>query len=338
MGAMSRYPLVAAALSVVLAAAPPAAAQTKPPKQASLSNLLKAAYSLRRQGKFKAASAAYEAILRRLTKKSPYFKHKFPIAMELAELYKVTGQERKAIRLFRRNHDTKREIETLLAMKDKKRHEEALVVARLMKYREGEALANGKLGKAEVGLKLLEGQGKKYARARGELLLQLKRYKEAADQFFAARDYHAQAKALSLTSDTKQARRAWEDAVDKIKFRIKEQVRPKLKKAKAAFKAAKPGVARERTRLFLARCYAEASEAYRQWAASFAGVGNGKNAVRTAKTALKYLAQQRSTLEDLAGGGDAYGKQAVKAFGIPGRVAEIQAEQKKYETLPQSPK
>ncbi len=304
--------------------------------QASPHDLLKAAYLLRRQGKYKQACAAFESLLRML-KKSPFKK---PIALETADLYKVMGDERKALLLYRRNRDTTREIETLLNWKGPKpadRLKEALTVARLVKNARGEALALVKLGKTAQAIQIFKAQG--LHRDHAELLMAQKSYIQAADLFYKASAFFEQGEALELAGKAKEAKRAFEDAAEKIKYRLKEETLPAVKKTRREKKVAeKAGNAnrREKARHDLAARYGDLSRDFQRWAKCLSVAGDPKRAVKAASSALKHARKQKALLED---GDDLYGKAAVETlFGLSARLKALEGALTQYQqALPKAP-
>lgn len=288
-------------------------------------DLLNLAYSLRRKGEFREAAAIFEQALRRLGR-GP---RKREVALEVAELYRVTKQPVRALLLYRRNHDTARELQTLLEMGelDQERWEEAVTVARLVKDPAAEARALVKLGRTQEALRLLDAQAGDFAAVKAEVLLAAKRYKEAAALFAKVEDFYRQAKALQQQG-APEAKRAFNDAVVQLEFEAKE-TRLQVVRAKREFEQVPTAVARERARLRLAEAYGAFAEDYRRLADAYFHAGRDPATARAlAGNAVKFLQQQRQTLED--GGGDAYGKEAVVALGIEARIAEIQAESSKY--------
>jgi len=317
---MSAKHLSAALFAAAVFAVSPVFAQQK----VDADQLLMAAYSLRRRGKFAAAGAAFEQVLERMAKS----KAKEELAQEAAQLFRVSGRLDKALWLYRRNHDYVREIDVLFEMG---RNEDALTVARLEKYPKGEALALATLGKVDEGLKLLTGRG--LAVARGELLTELGRFQDAATAFEQAEMYYEQAHALSQAG--LDARRAYEDALIQLRPHMKEVTLEDVKKSSAFYSKAPDGITRERARLKLAQAYGALAEDYRRLAEVYVGAREPVHkAIKLAENAITFLKRQRATLEDAKEGGDAFGKEAAKNLKIAEKLREVEAEIQKYKGLP----
>jgi tetratricopeptide (TPR) repeat protein len=324
------------ALALVLLTALPALAQD----QKTLNKLLVAAYSLRRRGKFRASAAAYEQVLAKVKDKTA----KRVLSLEAARLYVVMDRPEKALLLYRRNHDIVREISLLFSLDDEKRTKEALTICRYVNYPRGEAMALAKLGKsaatpaaasaaAAEALKIMELQGLQVERA--TLMHELKRYGEAAKVFEGIQDFYRQAKALQASGATKDAERAFEDAIEQIRFALRDP-NGSLKRVKAIKKlheAAKTGVVRERTRLALAVAYGQLAGDYRRLAESYSGSNRAEytaKAPQLAKNALSFLVKQKTLFEDADGGGDAFGKVEVLKRGVDTTIAKVEAEIARY--------
>lgn len=315
--------LIVTALLLALAPAPVWAQGRQGP---STDDLLNVAYSLRRKGDFREAAAIFEQTLNRLGREPA---RKREVALEVAELYRVTNQPVRALLLYRRNHDNARELEMLLEMgeQDRQRWEEAVTVARLVKAPAAEARALAKLGRTQEALRLLDAQAGDFTAVKAEVLLAAKRYKEAAALFAKVEDFYRQAKALQQLG-APEAKRAFNDAVVQVEFEVKE-ARLRAGRAKQEFDQIPGVVGRERARLRLAEAYGTLAEDYRRLADAYFHAGRDPATARVlANNAVKYLKDQRQTLEDR--GQDAYGKEAVVALGIEARIAEIQAEASKY--------
>ncbi|MGE0713736.1 MAG: hypothetical protein AB7N76_34505 [Planctomycetota bacterium] len=301
-----------------------------------LSDLLRGAYKNRREGNFVVAAMALEGILERLDRKSP---QRHPLAMELAQLFIVMGKPYRAVVVYRKEKDVPREIATLLSMKQEKRTKEALTLARLERYGQGEARALVALGQTDEALGVLLKGGKALASERGELLLTLKRYKEANEAFGESEDYYGQARALEMIPESReQAKHRYEDAGTQLKLYLKLDALPRRARAEAAYKKAASGPDRERARLYLAQCYGELGDACRRWAKCFAGSANPRKkeqALKSGDRALGFYKLQRDTLEDRAvGGGDLYGIKAVEVLGVAKAIQETEADLAKYQAMP----
>ncbi len=318
-----------APLLLLLLLPQPSAAQAR--QQTAAEKMLGVAFSLRRAGEFRAAAAMFDQVLQRLARDP----RKRQVAHEAAQLYLVMGEPVKALLLYRKNHDYDHELEILLDLgeQDRRRWEEALTVARLVKHPEGEARALSKLGRHAEALRILDAQGGRLDRVKAEVLLAAGRAREAAALFGSLEDYYRQAKALQQARDA-GASRAWQDAVAQLEFTAKNESMAAVRRAKQAFDQAQGGVARERARLLLAEAYGKFAEDYRRLAEAFFNAGRPPSVARQlAGNAVKFLKLQRQTLEDAQGqgGGDAYGVAAVKAWGLEARIAEVQAEASKYQ-------
>jgi tetratricopeptide (TPR) repeat protein len=294
--------------------------------------LIVAAYSLRRRGKFVAAAAAFEQIIPRLEKKAD----KRFVALEAAELFRVMGKPEKAIKLYRKNNDVPREIETLLELGTDKAKQDALTISRYVKYPRGEARALAKLGKTDEALALMAKHG--LERDRAKLLVELGRHAEAAAAYEAMRDFYQQARALERAGRQREAERAYEDAVVKQRADMREKGSSLqlVRTLEDMYGKAKSGVTRERTRLALAKAYGALGQDYRELASAYALSARrdyvGK-APTLATNALNFYRRQRELLEDEAGGGDAFGAKAVTQQGLPELIAEVQSEIERYQGM-----
>lgn len=294
----------------------------------ALSDLHKKAFGLRRNGKLAAAGLALEEILGRL---APNSTHRQAIALELAQIYVVTGRYYSAVVVYRKIQDVPREIETLLATGKEQFAREALAVSRHVKYPLGEARALLKLGKTAEALGVLTKAGQPLARERGRLLLQLQRYPEAAAAFADANDFLGQAQAVGY-ADRRKASRLYEDAGEQLKLKLKHELIPQAKAAKERAEGARDSISAERARIYYAQTLGVIGQTYREWAQCFAGAGDKPKAIRSAEKALEYLATQKERLED--GGLDAFGKLAVDALGVSEAMRAVQADLTRYQALP----
>lgn len=303
--------------------------QPRAAKPMKLSELRRAACGLRREGKLSAAALAFEQILRRLKRTS---RLRRPIALETAQLYLVMGKPYMAVAVYRREKDVIREIATLLAIGTEKRTKEALTIARLEGYKVGEANALHALGQTEEALKVLERAGKPGLQRKGELLLAVKRYKEAAEAFALCEDFFGQAVANEMVPNPDKAKRLYEDAVSRIRLNLKTEALPRWTQARDLFKSAKGGTAAESARLFLAQSYGEVGGLFRKLAKCYAGAGDKQKAIKSAQKAEQFLKRQRSTLED--NGLDKYGRKAAEQMGVNKAITEVGEELTSYQALP----
>ncbi len=295
-----------------------------------LNQLLGAAYLLRRRGKFVAATAAYEQVLAKVKDKTS----KQVLSREVARLYVVMDRPEKALLLYRRTHDIVREIDLLLALKDDKRTQEALTICRYVNYPRGEALALARLGQSAEALKIMELKGLTAERAK--LLHELGRFEEAAKVFEGLQDFYGQAKALKAAGARRPAERAFEDAIEQIRFALRDANGnlKRVKKIKQLHKAASTGLTRERTRLALAAAYELLADDYRRLAECYAFSNRAEYTAKAAKlgaNALKFLRLEKTLFEDPEGGGDEYGKQEVAKRHLDVTIAVVEAEVASYQ-------
>ena len=315
-------------------AAAPAVGQNQ-----DLNKLLVAAYSLRRRGKFVAATAAYEQVLAKVKDKTT----KRVLAHEVARLYVVMDRPEKALLLYRRSHDIVREIDLLLSLEDDKRTQEALTICRYVNYPRGEALALARLKGAnpkealklkEEALKLMELKGLPADRAK--LLHDLGRFDQAAKVYEGIQDFYGQAQALKAAGARKPAERAFEDAIEQIRFALRDANGnlKRVKKIKQLHKDASTGLIRERTRLALAAAYERLAGDYRRLAECYAFSNRPEYTTKAAKlgaNALKFFRQEKELFEDSDGGGDAYGSQEVLRRDLDATIATVEAEVASYQ-------
>lgn len=324
-----RHFLLASSLLLLLAGSSAADEPQPTPSaapKARLSSVLKEAYALRSQGKLPAAALGLEEVFSRLKAES---EHRRPVGLELAQLYLVMGRPKRAIEVYRRLKDVALEVEALLSQADAKSHREALVVARAAKYRLGEARALAKLGKKEEALRAL-GEAPELAGERGKLLLELRRYADAAQAFKAANDDFGRAKA-TWPLDRDQAKRFLEDAISRFELTSKHELEPDLAKAKKRLKEAK-GVEKTRLRIFYAQCLGQRAQLLRKWSQAAARIGDRDQAVAKAKAALENLRAQRMFLTNRDR--DAFGVQAAKVLGVDSAISAATAELERRQAPP----
>jgi len=290
--------------SLLLAVAPLAAGQ-------SADELLKAAYGFRRQGEYELAAVSFEQALDRM----PRSARKRAVALEAAELFRTMDRLDKALLLFRRNHDVRREVELLMEMG---RAKEALAVSRLVRYPKGEALASAALGQVDYAVEVLEAGG--YDQALAELLRDERRYREAAEAFARAEDYYHQARCLRYARDRGGARRAYEDAREQVMFRLQHESLPAIERAKQAFRRAPDGVRREQSRWALAQAYEQAGEDYERLGEIYLRTGRDR-AADLLELAVTCVEKQRDTLLDR--GQDAFGREVVARLGLDDLLSRL---------------
>ena len=284
------------------------------PPPPSSRDLTRAAYSLRRQGHLVEAAAAFERLLEGMPRNDlkPF------LAKELAELYEVMGEREKALLLYRRNHDYPNEFKLLFEMG---RANEALAVARLVKYSLGEAKALVALGQPEEALTILRSKG--HQRELAEQLDRMGRFADAAAVYGQLQDFSAQAEALERAGARREARRAYEEAQIAQENALRRTVIPNLQQAQGALSNAPDGITRERVRLELARRLQIASESYERLGTIYSKVGEAEKSTRALTAALRSTERQRDLLLD--NGGDVYGQQRVQRLQLDGRIRDLQA-------------
>lgn len=304
----------------------PAAARATP------DTLLKLAYSLRRKGEFGAASAIFDQLLRQLDRKDA---RRGDVVREAAELHAAAGKPVRALLTYRRNHHVTSEVDLLLEMgaSDRKRWEEALTVARLVHYARGEILALARLGRHEEALQRLETYGGRFVRLKAEVLAAQGRHREAAAVYASLEDFFTQAQELQAAGNPTAARRAFQDAVVQLEFSVKHESKPAVVRCRRQLEQAPDGITRERARLALAEAYGGFALDYRRLAQCYVLAGKDRQAAAAfARNAARFYRQQQQMLEDERGGGDAFGRERVKALGLPGTIAETEAEAERYGT------
>lgn len=309
-----------AALLALLLLASPALAQAQQPTTTQLNprDAARAAYSLRRQGRFDAAGAAFEALLEALPREAR--DEKRLVGFETAEMYKVTGRLDKALQLYRANHDFAGEFEVLFLLN---RVDEALTVARLVRYPRGEAEALARLGRVDEALRLLEERG--LNRERAELLMSAGRYPEAARAYADLSDFYQQAQALEAAGDAGGARRAYDDAKIQIADHWRNEKKPALDRFEAQLSQAPDGIARERARLRLARALGEASVTFERLALVYQRTGEPPEKVaQICANAKTFTERQRDRLLDAAPAPDLYGQEMVRFLSLPDRIATLE--------------
>lgn len=315
--------LFPAPLALLVLAGVAAAQQPGQASQVGVRDLERVAYSLRRLGKFPAAGASFEQLLEAM----PKGPEKRLVGAEAAELFRVTGRLDRALMLYRRNHDFAGEFEVLFEMG---RNDEALTVARLVKYPKGEAQALARLGRTDEALQLFERHG--LARERAELLARSGRNAEAARAFLQLRDFYRQGQALEAMGNTAAARRAYDDASIQLSDDLRHEWLPRLQRAEQVLRAAPDAITRERARMQLARVLGQVSEQYEKLALVYARTGQpADKAVQLAQNAKRFVERQRDTLIDAGGGApDQFGEKAVQYFGLPARIAALEARCQEY--------
>lgn len=320
-------------LLVLLLGAPTVApAQEEQPAatRSTPETLLKLAYSLRRKGEFSASAAIFDQLLRKLGKKDP---RRGEVVRELAQLYRATGKPVQALLTYRRNNHFVSEVDLLIEMgaSDRKRWEEALTVARLVRYVRGEIVALGKLGRYDEALQRLEAFAGRFVRDKAELLAAQGKHREAAGVYATLEDFYNQARELQTAGNATAARRAYQDAVVQLEFAVKHESRPKVVGLRRQFQQAQDGIARERARLALAEAFGQFAEDYRRLAEAYVAAGRDRAAAAAfAKNAVRFYTQQRSVLADERGGGDAFGRAMIEFLQLEATIAEVQGEADRY--------
>ncbi|RMG10808.1 MAG: hypothetical protein D6731_16775 [Planctomycetota bacterium] len=321
--------ILASLLLLLPIGVPPARAQEQL-REERLRELLVAAYSLRRRGQFQAAATAYEELLRKVANKDA----KRILAREAAELFVTMGRPRDAVAIYRRNHDLRREIDTLLAMDDPKGAKDALTISRYVRYPRGEVLALSKLGQHEEALARATAS-EDLGRERGDVLMELGRYREAATAYGQAREYLLRARALSKAGLVEEAKSAYRDAIARLRLSLRDPQGSlqRVRRIKAKYEEAPDGLTRERARLALAKAYGLLARDYRRLAEAYAGSGEPGERAKAAKlaaNALKFYRKRKELLEDRVGGGDAYGAKIVADEGLDRLIEEVRAEAERY--------
>jgi tetratricopeptide (TPR) repeat protein len=316
--------LLLALAGAAAAQQPPAAGAQVDPRQ-----MIVAAYSLRRAGSYPAAAAAFEAALQAM----PRGPEKRLVGAEAAELFKVIGRLDKALLLYRQNHDFAGEFEVLFALN---RDEEALSVARLVKYPKGEADALARLGRVDEALAILA-QQPALAKDRAKLLFDSHRFSEAAQAYSQLGDYFSQAKALEALGDPRGSRRAFEDAKMQVSDDLRHTFLPRLKYAEDALAKAPDGVSRERARLLLARVLGDLADQYEHLALIYARTGQPPEKCAQLAQNAKGLVQRRKDvlLDVIPGrGADQYGTRAVDYYHLDDRIADLDRQARQYAAMP----
>lgn len=312
-----------APLAVLLLAGAASAQQPGQANQVGVRDLERVAYSLRRMGKDQAAGASFEQLLEAM----PKGPEKRLVGAETAELFRVYGRLNRALMLYRRNHDFAGEFEVLFEMN---RNDEALTVARLVKYPKGEAQALARLGRVDEALRIFEQQGLR--RERAELLAKSGRNAEAARAFGELRDFYGQGQALEAMGNAAAARRAYEDASIQLTDDLRHEWLPRLQRAEEVLNRAPDAITRERARMRLAKVLGQVSEQYEKLALVYARTGQpAEKAVQLAQNAKRFVERQRDALIDATGPSpDKYGERAVTYFGLPARIAALEARCQEY--------
>lgn len=318
---------------VALAASPfsiVAAQEGDPQPEAQAYDLLKGAYSLRRMGKLDAAAATFESALDAM----PRGLDKRMVAEDLVDLFRCMSPPRldRALHLYRRNHDVPGEFAILF---ETNKADEALAVARLIKYPRGEALALAKLGKVQEAVQLLDQKG--LAKEKAEVLAAAKRHADAANAYFVLQDFYAQGEQLELARNAQGARRAFEDARTTLVDTVRE-ANDTVKRGQAAYDGAQGGVRREQARARLAKAQAAAAAAYEKLAHVYSKTGQPADKTsKLAENAAKLVEKQRETLLDRAAGGDKFGEAMVAALKLDERIAQLQQKAREYAAAPPAP-
>jgi tetratricopeptide (TPR) repeat protein len=261
-----------------------------------------------------AATVAFEEALRDMPK-SP---EKKVISLDLADLYLTIGRWEQAVMLFRVNHDIPREFEVMM---QRKQYDQALTLARLVRYPKGEGEALAYLGKRDEGLRVLERAG--LHRERAELLYKMRRYPQAAQVYGLIPDNYWKARCLERARKSAEARQAYEDAREGVMFDLREEVLPKVKHARKAFDRAREGVTREQARIKLAEANGEAAAAYEKLAVIYARTKRPK-ADQLFDNAVRFVQRQIDGLLDEQGGvQDAFGALKVDKLKLRERQETI---------------
>lgn len=312
---------------------PPPPATEPPPGTLSETDAERAAYSMRRLGHLLPASVAYDKLLEVL----PAGPERRLVGAEATELARVMGRLDKVLKLCRKNRDVRGEIEVLFELK---RVDEALSVARLLRYPKGEVEALARLGKIEEALRLCQKHDLQVEAA--EVLARAGRHAEAAEAFAAlpSPDYYRQAQLLETMGDQTRAKRAYADAQIQLMDDLQHQWLPRLQRAEEHLRRAPDVVARERSRMGVARALGQVSEQYERLAVVFARTSQPLDrTVLLAQNAKRFTERQVQTILDQgAQVPDEYGKKLVEHLKLPARIAALERWIKEREKAPPPPR
>lgn len=314
-----------------LASAPLLAQDAEPAPEVQAHDLLKAAYSLRRLGKLDAAAATFESALDSM----PRGPDKRVVAEDLVDLFRCMSPPRldRALHLYRKNHDVPGEFSILF---ETNKVDEALAVARLLKYPKGEALALAKLGKVQEAVALLD--QKQLPREKAEVLAAAKRHADAANAYFILQDFYAQAEQLELARNAQGARRAFEDARTTLVETVRE-ANDTVQRGQRAYEGAQGGVRREQARARLAKAFAASAAAYERLALVYSRTGQPSDkTAKLAENAAKLLEKQRETLLDRGtAGGDKFGEAMAASLKLDEKIAQLQQKAREYAAAAPAP-
>jgi tetratricopeptide (TPR) repeat protein len=295
----SLTPLKTAAAVLTLTIAGAAVAQDKPDP----AKFLAAAFKLRRDGSFDAAAAFFDEALRVLPQKSD---DRRVVGFEAYELALVQGKFEKAAREIR-GVDHGEELCALARTPGKA--DQALKLAREAKDVLAEAKVLKLLGKDDEAQQAFAKLGPSGAIERGELLMKLGRFDEAARTFDQAGEVLRRALALDKMKDP-VAGTAMESAKIEQKGRL-EGILARAKEAKAKVDApAADSVAKDRNRYALAEVYSKLSDAYDRYSIVHEKTNEKPKAQKLAELALQFANQERQFMTD--GGTDKYGVALAK--------------------------
>lgn len=297
---------------------PPTPTTEAPPPILSESDAERAAYSMRRLGHLVGASVAYDKVLEVL----PPGPERRLVGAEAIELARVMGKLDRVLKLCRKMHDVRGEIEVLFELN---RGAEALSVARLLRYPKGEVEALARLGKVDEALRLCDQHD--LQREAAEVLRRAGRNAEAAAAFaeLPSPDFFAQAQLLEAMGDQSRAKRAYADSKIQLMDDLQHMWLPRLAAAEEHLRRAPDVVARERTRMGVARALGLVSEQYEKLALVFARTSEPPDrTLLLAQNAKRFTERQVQTILDPgAQGPDEYGKKLVEHLKLAARIAAL---------------
>jgi hypothetical protein len=298
---------------------PPPQTTEPPPPILSENDAERAAYSMRRLGHLVGASVAYDKVLEVL----PNGPERRLVGAEAVELARVMGRLDRVLKLCRKMHDVRGEIEVLFELD---RAAEALSVARLMRYPKGEVEALARLGKIDEALRLCDKHD--LQREAAEVLARAGRNAEAVAAFaeLPSPDFFAQAQLLDTMGDQSRAKRAYSDAQIQLTDDLQHIWLPRLQRAEEHLRRAPDVVARERSRMGVARALGQVSEQYEKLAIVFARTSQPQDrTILLAQNAKRFTERQVQTILDTgAQVPDEYGKKLVDHLKLPARIATLE--------------
>jgi tetratricopeptide (TPR) repeat protein len=296
------------ALPLVLLVAGVAGAQEKlKPEQ-----FVEAAFKFLREGELDAASAAFDISMKKYPKGSAEERRL------LAEAYDVAWVQSKLDRCARlaKDLDAVRQVRPLVASKHA---EDALKVAQAARDALGQGIALRALGRESDALDVLRGGNADALAERGEILVAMGKFADAARDFEQAGDSFGRALALEEAHDAGAAT-AWESALVQGKKRL-EGLLDRGTDAKKRLEEAQGIVALERQRFELSASYRELSREYEHLSIASDRTKDRAKALKLAELALQFAEESRKLLTDE--GRDAYGVETARSLGLDAREGEL---------------